>query len=409
MSQRVVATRQALYFIPQLIGSVTRMGLKPGTDSNRSIFADVAQAEKPVATPGQIDAGRGAGRSAIRGWLLALCALVVLTIVVGGLTRLTDSGLSITEWEPIRGMIPPLNADQWQAEFDAYRLIPEYIEQNAGMSLEEFKVIYWWEWGHRILGRVIGAVALLGFLYFLARKQIPTGWTAPLFGLGALVGVQGAVGWWMVHSGLQEGMLDVASYRLATHLGLAFTILGLAYVFSLHFLRRQSDLMQARRVGEGPLRTLATVLMVMTFVQILIGALVAGIDAGEAYATWPLMGDSFIPADPFALEPAWRNLFENQGTVQFIHRMWGYALAGFAVFVWLRARKSANSHTRFAFNLMIAVLALQIIIGIVTVLYAAQLHAAITHQLIAVVLWLTVLRARFFTRFPMPQSVRGTA
>lgn len=384
------------------------MGLKPNTDTNRSIFADVTDAQKPTTTTGVIDQGRGTGRRAIRAWLLALAALVVLTIVVGGLTRLTDSGLSITEWEPISGILPPLNAADWDAEFEAYKLIPEYIEQNRGMSLGEFKTIYYWEWGHRILGRVIGAVALLGFLYFAARRQLPTGWTAPLFGLGALVGVQGAVGWWMVHSGLQEGMLDVASYRLATHLGLAFTILGLAYTYAAHFARRDADLMQARRAGEPPLRRLATLLMIATFIQILLGALVAGIDAGRAFPTWPDMGGGFFPPNPFLLDPLWRNFFEDAGLVQFMHRMWGYGLAAFAVFVWSRARRSGNRATKQAFNVMLAILSVQILVGIITVLYMAQLHIAITHQLIGVILWLAVLRARFLTRFPLPQSVRDT-
>jgi len=204
---------------------------------SRSIFEEVGDVQKPMAAPGGIDAkGRGA-RGAIRVWLMILFALVVLMIAVGGLTRLTDSGLSITEWAPLSGSVPPLNAADWEAEFDAYKQIPEYTEQNAGMSLAEFKVIYWWEWGHRQLGRFVGLVWAVGFFGFLAARQIPTGWTGRLMLLGALGGLQGAIGWWMVSSGLREGMLDVASYRLATHLGLAFVILGFIawYVFQLGF------------------------------------------------------------------------------------------------------------------------------------------------------------------------------
>ena len=383
------------------------MGLTPKKDSTRSIFADVSEAEKPVAATGVIDRGRGAGRSGIRAWLLSIVALVVLTIVVGGLTRLTDSGLSITEWEPISGIMLPMSAEAWDAEFEAYKQIPEYIEQNAGMSLSEFKVIYYWEWGHRVLGRIIGAVALIGFLYFLVRKQIPGGWIGPLFGVGALVAVQGAVGWWMVHSGLQEGMLDVASYRLATHLGTAFTIVGLAYVYSLHFARREADLLQARRSADVGLRSLSTALMILCFVQIILGALVAGIDAGRAFPTWPLMGDGFFPPDPFTLTPIWRNFFEDAGLVQFIHRMWGYLLAIFAFVVWRKARASGNTQTRFAFNVVLALMGLQILVGIVTALYSAPLQIAIVHQLLGVILWLAILRARFLTRFPLAQSVRG--
>ncbi len=385
------------------------MGLKPTKDKRRSIFADVSEAQRPATVAGVIDGTRSNARPAIRVWLMTIAALVVLTIFIGGMTRLTDSGLSITEWEPISGIVPPMSAQAWNMEFDAYKQIPEYIEQNAGMSLAEFKVIYYWEWGHRVLGRIIGAVALLGFLYFAARRQIPGGWTPRLFGVGALVAVQGAIGWWMVHSGLQAGMLDVASYRLATHLGIAFVILALAATYAMHFGRREADLMQARRGGEGSLRTLSTALMIICFIQIILGALVAGIDAGRAFPTWPLMGDGFLPPDPFTLTPFWRNFFEDAGLVQFIHRMWGYGLAGFAIFIWLRSRKSGNRHTRFAFNVMLALMALQIVIGIITVLYQAQVHIAITHQFTAVLLWLAILRARFLTSFPQAQSVRDAA
>ena len=211
-------------------------------DKPRSIFEEVGTTEKQVATPGAIDRGVNDGRGAICIWLFALFALVFLMIVVGGLTRLTDSGLSITEWKPVTGAMPPLSAEAWDAEFEKYKQIPEYIEQNAGMSLTEFKVIYWWEWGHRQLGRVIGLVWGAGFVYFAVRRQIPTGWTGKLLLLGALGGLQGFIGWWMVSSGLEEGMLDVASYRLATHLGLAFVIFGFLTWFILQLSRREADL-----------------------------------------------------------------------------------------------------------------------------------------------------------------------
>ena len=377
----------------------------------RSIFEDVSDVQKPVAAPGGIDAGKRGARGAIRVWLMALFALVVVMITVGGLTRLTDSGLSITEWAPVSGALPPMSADAWEAEFAAYKLIPEYIEQNAGMSLSEFKVIYWWEWGHRQLGRVIGLVWALGFLYFLVWRQIPVGWTGRLLLLGGLGGLQGAIGWWMVSSGLRDGMLDVASYRLATHLGLAFVILGFIawYVFLLG--RREADLMQARRSGEARLFSLSTVLMYVVFLQIILGALVAGIDAGRDFPNWPLMttgtGASFFPPEPFGLTPIWRNFFEDAGLVQFIHRMSAYLLFAYAVVVWLRGRTSANLQTRFGFNVVMAVLALQMVIGIVTVLYSAPVHIAIVHQFTAVLLWVAVLRARYLARYPLPQSIKG--
>jgi cytochrome c oxidase assembly protein subunit 15 len=382
------------------------------TNTPRNIFEDVSDVQKPTAAPGGIDAKGHGARGAIRVWLMMLFALVVVMITVGGLTRLTDSGLSITEWAPVSGSVPPMSAAAWEAEFEAYKQIPEYIEQNAGMSMAEFKVIYYWEWGHRQLGRVIGLVWALGFFWFLLRRQIPVGWTGRLLLLGGLGGLQGAIGWWMVSSGLRDGMLDVASYRLATHLGLAFVILGFIawYVFLLS--RREADLMQARRNGERSLITLGSVLVGFAFVQILLGALVAGIDAGRDFPNWPLMttgtGASFFPPDPFLIEPLWRNFFEDAGLVQFIHRMSAYGLFAFAVFVWLRARKSANGHTRFGFNVVIAVMTLQMIIGVVTVLYSAPANIAIIHQFVAVVLWVFILRARYLSRYPIPQTIRGT-
>src|SRR6056297_1476365 len=347
----------------------TRRGVSMA--EKRSIFEEVSETRKPAATPGGVTGGRGRGRRALRIWLQARFVLVVIMIAVGGLTRLTDSGLSITEWAPISGAVPPLSAEDWEAEFAAYRAIPEYQMQNRGMTLAEFKVIYWWEWGHRQLGRVIGLVWALGFVGLLAARQIPAGWTGRLLLLGGLGGLQGAIGWWMVHSGLQEGMLDVASYRLATHLGLAFAILGLIawYIFQLG--RTEAELMQARRVADPKLFSLSTGLMHFTFLQILLGALVAGIDAGRAFPTWPLMGDGFFPPAPFELTPLWRNFFEDAGLVQFIHRMSGYLLLVFAVIVWRRGRRAASGATRFAFNAAFAAITVQMLIGIATVLYQA--------------------------------------
>ena len=376
----------------------------------RSIFEEVGDgAAKPTTTAGVIDAGRSDARGAIRVWLMILFALVFIMIAVGGLTRLTDSGLSITEWRPFTGAIPPLNQADWEAEFALYQQIDEFRVQNSWMALSDFKVIYWWEWGHRQLGRVIGLVWAIGFFWFLLRRKIPTGWTPRLLGLGVLGGLQGAVGWWMVASGVTqgEGMLDVASYRLATHLGLAFVILGFIawYIFSLGRLER--DLMQARRQKDGALFGMGTGLLHFTFLQILLGALVAGIDAGRSYTDWPLMGGQWLPDQALALEPVWRNFFENAGLVQFIHRVSGYLLFLFGIGVWMRARRSANPRTRFAFNAAFAALLLQVVLGIVTVIYAAPWHIAILHQALAVVLWVLILRARFLAAYPIATSIRG--
>ncbi len=315
--------------------------------TKRSIFEDVG-ADKGQSGPpkgGMIAAAPKGARRGIRAWLFVLFALVVVMIAVGGLTRLTDSGLSITEWNLVKGAVPPTSEADWAVAFEKYRTSPEYLLQNKGMELAEFKVIYWWEWGHRQLGRVIGLVWAVGFAGFALARQIPKGWTPRLLLLGALGGAQGAIGWWMVSSGLQGARVDVASYRLATHLGLAFVILGLIAWYALALSRPEAALLQARRGREDKLLRLSTGLMHAAFLQIILGALVAGIDAGRSFPTWPLMGDSFFPADAFYVPDggsAWRAFFENPGLVQFIHRMMGYLLLAFGVVVWARGRRSAH-------------------------------------------------------------------
>ena len=376
----------------------------------RSIFEDVgtdAPAERPAATPGLIDRGADRGRGFVRLWLALLGLLVVAMILVGGLTRLTDSGLSITEWRPVTGAIPPMSEAAWQSEFAKYQEIPEFQIQNRGMTLEEFRTIYWWEWGHRLLGRVIGLVWAAGFAVALATKRMPAGWTGRLAALGVLGGLQGAIGWWMVSSGLSEGMTDVASYRLAVHLGLAFTILGLIVWFMMSLSRSAAQLMQARRAREDKLFRLSTGLMHFAMLQILLGALVAGIDAGRTYTDWPLMGGRLFPADAFVLDPLWRNLFENPGLVQFLHRLAGYGLLAFGLVVWTRARRSGNATTRTAFHIMAGLLLWQIVLGIMTVRHAAPLSLAILHQFTAILLWVAVIRGRFFALYPAAQSLRG--
>ena len=374
----------------------------------RSIFEEVDSVEKPTAQAGVIDrAKRPGARGPIRVWLMVLFALVVLMIAVGGLTRLTDSGLSITEWKPVTGAIPPMSAEVWNEEFEKYKQIPEYTDQNAGMSLAEFKVIYWWEWGHRQLGRVIGLVWALGFAYFAIRGQIPTGWTGRLVLIGALGGLQGAIGWWMVSSGLQGGMLDVAPYRLAIHLGLAFVILGFICWYILRLGRPEADLMQARRNGDAKLKGMSTGLLHASYLQILLGALVAGNDAGRTYTDWPLMGGDVFPTLAFELEPWWRNFFEGEALVQFNHRLLGYIVFVFGLVVWRVSRRSGNRATKMAFDWIAVMLFGQMVLGIGTVLYAAPVHLALVHQAGAVVLICLILRGRFLSMYPTTQSVRG--
>ncbi len=374
----------------------------------RSIFEEVDEGTKRAAAPagGVIDGARKGARRAIRIWLSALGVLVVLIIVVGGLTRLTDSGLSITEWQPISGALPPMSAEAWEAEFEKYRQLPEYQLQNEGMTLAEFRTIYWWEWGHRQLGRVTGLVWAVGFLFFLAARRIPAGWTGRLLLPGVLGGVQGAIGWWMVSSGLSGDALDVASYRLALHLGLAFVILGIIAWQVMLLGRSEAGLLQARRMRDARLLSAATGLMHLAFLQILLGALVAGIDAGRTFNDWPGMAGQFFPPAAFDLEPAWRNFMENAGLVQFMHRIAGYLLLALGIAFWLRARRSGNRATRGAFAAVLAMLVLQLLLGIVTVLYVAPLELAILHQLGAVLLFYLILRARFLASYPLDQSVR---
>lgn len=378
--------------------------------AKRPIFQEVSSQTPPAQPPagGMIDARPKGARGAIRVWLVLLFVMVASMIALGGATRLTGSGLSITEWKPVTGALPPSGQPAWEAEFAKYQAIPQFLEENPTMDLAGFKRIYWWEWAHRQLGRAVGLVWGLGFLFFWATGRMPAGWAPRLLVLGALGGLQGAIGWWMVSSGLVEGMTAVASYRLAVHLGLAFAILGLIAWLVLQLSRPEAQLLRARRAGEPKLFSMATGLMHLAFVQILLGALVAGIDAGRQYTGWPKMGGEWIPAAIWDPGLGWRNFFENAATVQFTHRMVGYLLAAFAVVVWLRARRSPHPVTRGAFSVMIAAVALQIALGIVTVMHGAPLGEALAHQVGAVVLFVLILRARHHARYPFETSVRGT-
>ena len=380
--------------------------------AKRPIFQDVtADTPRPAPTTagGLIDAAPKGARRAIRAWLIVIFVMVAAMIALGGATRLTGSGLSITEWKLVTGTLPPMDEAAWQAEFDAYKQIPQYVQENADMDLTGFKRIYWWEWSHRLLGRLVGLVWGLGFLFFWATKRIPTGWVPRLLGLGVLGGMQGGIGWWMVHSGVATTTLtSVASYRLAIHLGLAFAILGLIAWYGMQLSRSEADLLRARRAGEAKLFSMSTGLMHLAFCQILIGALVAGIDAGRQYTGWPTMGGEWIPATIWDPALGWRNLFENPALVQFVHRMIGYLLAIFAVVVWMRARRSPHAVTRGAFTAMILAMALQIVLGILNVIHAAPLSLALLHQLGAVLLFVLILRARHHARYPFETSIRGT-
>ncbi len=367
----------------------------------RSIFEEVSDKQAaPI-----VKKAKGVPRKAIIIWLGTIFLMLLAMIAVGGLTRLTDSGLSITEWKPITGAIPPLSPEDWAVEFGKYQASPEFQIQNHAMNIEEFKGIFWWEWGHRLLGRLIGVVWAIGFLWFLARKQIPTSYTGKFLGLGVLGGLQGALGWWMVSSGLTGRMVDVASYRLALHLGLAFVILGLITWYVLSLRKSGAELLQARRRREGGLMAFSTVLLAVLFVQILLGGLVAGIDAGRSYPTWPDMAGEFLPSESFGYTPLWSNFFENPALVQFNHRLMGYIAFALGLALWWKSRKSPVAATRGAFALMAVMMLAQVALGIFAVLYLARLDIALTHQLGAVALFVLIIRARFHAAFPEEQKI----
>jgi len=378
--------------------------------AKRSLFVEVA-ADQPRVQPlgGMIDARNRGARGAIRGWLVGLFVLVALMIAIGGLTRLSDAGLSITEWKPLSGALPPMDAAAWDGEFARYQAIPQYQLVNKGMVLADFKVLYWWEWGHRQLGRLIGLVWFAGFAGFLLARRIPPGWTGRLVWIGALGGLQGAIGWWMVSSGLSGTLVSVASYRLAVHLGLAFVIFGFIGWYVLALGQSEAGLIKARRSAEAGLGRWTTGLMALAFVQVVLGALVAGIDAGRGFTDWPWMAGQFFPPEAFVIEPVWRNFLENPGLVQFIHRMGGYLLVLAGLALWLAARRSVNRATRTAFHGVALMLVLQMALGIFTVLYGAPLHLALTHQIGAIVLWVLILRARFQCRYPQTEMIRRPA
>jgi len=345
-------------------------------------------------------------RRAIRLWLLAVAALMFATLVVGGATRLTESGLSIVEWKPVTGVMPPLDAAAWQAEFGKYKTIPQYREHNAGMSLDEFKTIYWWEWTHRLLARLVGAAFLVPFLWFLWRGWLEPPLRARLWTIFALGAALGAVGWWMVASGLAD-RVSVSQYRLAFHLTLACVI------FAVIVWTAQGLVPRAQVAAPPRIRVVATALLVLVVLQIYLGALVAGLRAGLIYNTWPLIDGSLIPDGSrlFFETPLWRNFFENTLTVQFDHRMAAYGL-------WLLALLHAADVARTmrggpaltgALALACAV-TLQAALGVVTLIHQAPLALALMHQAMAIaVLTVAVMHAERLERSPVSVRIGDAA
>jgi cytochrome c oxidase assembly protein subunit 15 len=310
-------------------------------------------------------------------WLSLIALLIFTMVIVGGVTRLTDSGLSITEWDPIMGAIPPMSQEAWDEAFEKYKQIPEYTEINKGMDLEGFKTIFFWEWFHRLLGRFIGLAFAIPFLYFLFTKKIEPALKPKLAGIFVLGGAQGALGWYMVMSGLVD-RVDVSQYRLTAHLGVA-VILFIACLWVAFDLLVKSE--KEGALADSRLRKGAIAFTVLIFIQILLGGLVAGIDAGIGYNTWPLMDDAIIPAGVFGYSPWYLSFFEDLLTVQFDHRMVAYLATIFGVVLWFQARKAALTprQAQVAHLLLIA-LVLQVILGILTLVFFVPLSLAAMHQ-----------------------------
>ena len=316
--------------------------------------------------------------AAVSNWLLVVAALVFLMVVVGGITRLTESGLSMVRWEPISGAIPPTSPEAWEAEFEAYKASPEYQKINRGMSLREFKSIFFWEYVHRVLGRFIGLAFALPLLWFAARRAIPRGYGWRLGALLALGGLQGFIGWWMVASGLVDRP-EVSHIRLAVHLLLALFILG-ALIWTAMDLARL-----AQHPASHPARLTVTAAWALSLLglQLLFGAYVAGLDAGYAYNSWPKMGEEWFPSGTPMLEPLIVNFADNPIVVQFVHRWLAWLVAGAALLLGAHAW-SHGFRTRAA--LLIAAVTLQILLGVATLLSGVELWIAVLHQAMAAIL-----------------------
>ena len=331
-----------------------------------------------------------AAPTAVATWLFVCCALVFAMVVVGGVTRLTSSGLSIVEWQPIVGTIPPLTDADWQQTFEKYQQTPQYRLVNQGMTLAGFKGIFWWEYIHRLLGRVIGIAFFLPLVWFAVRRQIPQGYGWKLLGIFVLGGLQGAMGWYMVKSGLVDNP-RVSQFRLTAHLVLALAIFAAMFWVGLTLVDpRRARLSSAR---ERTARTWAIGVTALICVMIVTGGFVAGIRAGFAYNTFPLMNGGIVPAEMFMLEPWWRNFFWNMATVQFDHRVLAWVIAFTIPALWwkLRMTDGLPPRARIGAHVLLALVALQIALGIATLLLVVPIPLAAAHQAGAVLVFAAAL------------------
>lgn len=328
-------------------------------------------------------------RRRVAAWLLVCAALVFAIIVVGGVTRLTRSGLSIVEWQPLVGTLPPLSQAEWQDLFAKYQQTPEFKSVNFDIDLAGFKSIFWWEYFHRLLGRLIGVVFLLPFLWFLLRKRLEPRLAWQLGGVFALGALQGALGWYMVMSGLVDNP-RVSHFRLTAHLGVALTIFAAEFWIALRLLSAQAPTMGGggRGAQTGELGRPALLLAALVFVMALSGGFVAGLRAGSAYNTFPLMNGHLVPPEILMLEPWWKNFLYNLATVQFVHRSIAWLLIVLVPWLWWRARRAPlAAPARLACNLLLVALVVQVTLGIVTLLLKVPLVPAAAHQGGAVVLF----------------------
>lgn len=346
--------------------------------------------EQPLKGAGSVAPSDRTRPGQLSVWLFVVAALVFLMVIVGGTTRLTQSGLSMVRWEPVRGVVPPLSEADWRAEFDAYKAYPQYQKLNTTMTLGEFKVIYFWEYLHRLLGRILGLVLALPFFWFLARRAIPARYGWRLAGLVALVGLQGAIGWWMVASGLVDRP-DVAHERLALHLLTALLLL-VATLWTALDLRA---LALGRTQVEGrPARWIWPFAALLTL-QIMMGAFVAGLDAGRIYNTWPLMHRSLLPRDLTELSPVWSNAVDNPVAVQFIHRWLALVVALVALAVAARLYRAGARSQALALEIVIVV---QFVLGVVTLLNAVPVVLGVAHQVNGVLVVVVTVFAAHWAR-----------
>jgi cytochrome c oxidase assembly protein subunit 15 len=320
-----------------------------------------------------------AARPGVRAWLLAVAALVFVMVLVGGATRLTESGLSITQWKPVTGIIPPLSAAEWEAEFDRYRQIPQFAQLNADMTVEGFKVIFWWEWGHRLLARIVGLAFILPGLWFWMKGELKGAVGGEVAVATGLLALEPIVGWWMVSSGLSE-RTEVAQDRLALHLMIAAAVFG-ALIYAAVGLGAHARARVPRAFVAS-----AAVFAVLVYVQLGLGSLVAGLRAGLIYNTWPLMGEGLVPGEVFP-SPWMRAMLDDPATAQFDHRMLAYCVFVFALVQALAALRSAPSAVGRRTVLLAAATALQAGLGVATLLFAAPIALALAHQATGLILF----------------------